>query len=193
MVAILTPDAVPAVRLTVDEYLAADLPEGLRYELVDGVVVMVPAPGGEHEDVIQELSCVLSAYRRAHPLSMAMITTNASVVIPGAETAREPDLAVYIEWERGRRDFAVWRDFTPVLVVEVVSPDQERRDYVEKQRDYWKAGIREYWIADPIEETVTVLARGAKAWRKRTIKSGRSFESHYFAGLKVEVATLFRS
>lgn len=191
MVAILTPDAISAVRLTVEEYFAANLPEGFNYELVNGAVVMVPKPGGEHEDVIQELVHLLSVYRKSLRPDIALITTNANVPIPGVQTVREPDLAVYTEWERGRRDSQVWREFTPVLVIEVVSPDQRRRDYEEKQRDYWKAGISEYWIVEPIEQTVTVLLRQAKAWRRRTIKGSRSFESSAFPGLTVEPARLF--
>jgi Uma2 family endonuclease len=193
MVAILTPDAVPAVRFTVDEYLTADLPEGFDYELVNGVIVMSPKPGGEHDDVLELLGEAFSAYRRVHPGRIAKVSGGATVVIPGSDTAREPDLAVYTEWERGRRDFGVWRDYTPVLVIEVVSPDQERRDYHEKRKDYWKAGVREYWIVDPSGEAVTVLVRGAKAWRQRTVRPGRSLESHCFAGLTLNVADLFAS
>lgn len=182
---------MPAVRLTVDEYLAADLPEGFRYELVDGVVTMAPKPAGEHDDLVGWLADVVAEYSRLHRGTIAKISQNASVSIPGSGTVRHPDLAVYTEWEKGRRDSAVWREFTPALVVEVVSAGQERRDYVEKQREYWRAGIREYWIVDPGRGTVTLLSRSARAWTKRTIKGSRRVNSVCFPGLYAGVTDLF--
>ena len=43
------------------------------------------------------------------------------------------------------------------LVVEVVSPDDPSRDTQDKRLDYAEAGIPEYWIVNPLDETVTVL------------------------------------
>jgi Uma2 family endonuclease len=46
------------------------------------------------------------------------------------------------------------------LVMEVVSegPENRKRDLVEKRREYAAAGIREYWIVDPQQKSITVLA-----------------------------------
>lgn len=45
----------------------------------------------------------------------------------------------------------------PSLVVEVVSPNQEKRDYRYKRSEYGARGISEYWIVDPLLQQVTVL------------------------------------
>lgn len=45
----------------------------------------------------------------------------------------------------------------PILVVEVVSPQQEKRDYRYKRSEYAARGIAEYWIIDPIQQCLTVL------------------------------------
>jgi Uma2 family endonuclease len=45
----------------------------------------------------------------------------------------------------------------PLLVVEVVSPNQEKRDYRYKRSEYAARGIAEYWIVDPIQAQVTIL------------------------------------
>ena len=133
MVVITSPDAIPAVRLTVDEYLQADLPEGYRYEFVDGEVVMSPNPGGLHEEIIFHLSTILHEYCSTHRDTIALISFNSGVPIPGMDRVREPDLAVYTNWEGQGRGWEVWKEFVPVLVIEVVSPDQEKRDYHEKR------------------------------------------------------------
>lgn len=67
MVAVLSPRALPEIRFTVDEYLQADLPEGQRYELVDGAVEMTSAPDGAHDEVLEALLDAVWAYRRRHP------------------------------------------------------------------------------------------------------------------------------
>jgi len=45
----------------------------------------------------------------------------------------------------------------PLLVVEIVSPSQENRDYRYKRPEYAARGIAEYWIVDPIAQKVTIL------------------------------------
>jgi Uma2 family endonuclease len=45
----------------------------------------------------------------------------------------------------------------PLLAVEVVSPNQEKRDYRYKRSEYAARGIAEYWIVDPIQQQVTIL------------------------------------
>ena len=68
---------------------------------------------------------------------------------------REPDLLVLLDANDPRRQNDFWLGAD--LVVEVVSPSDPRRDIVEKRFDYAEAKIREYWIVDPQDETVTVL------------------------------------
>lgn len=55
-----------------------------------------------------------------------------------------------------RRDDRYWHGADWVL--EVVSPDKPERDLVEKRQEYAEAGIPEYWIVNPLDETITVLA-----------------------------------
>src|SRR3990172_8263435 len=98
MVAILDPDAIPAVRLSVDEYLEAVLPEGYRYELVDGVVEMSPNPDGLHEQTVDALNRILSAYRTRYPDRIALLSFNSNLPIPEKDRVREPDVAVYPRW-----------------------------------------------------------------------------------------------
>jgi Uma2 family endonuclease len=43
------------------------------------------------------------------------------------------------------------------LVVEVVSPGRENRDYRYKRSEYAARGISEYWIVDPMQQKVTIL------------------------------------
>jgi Uma2 family endonuclease len=76
---------------------------------------------------------------------------------------RAPDLVVLRHINDPRNQDAFWLGAD--LVVEIVSPDHVERDTVLKRADYAVAGISEYWIVDPAEETITVLTLAAGACR----------------------------
>jgi Uma2 family endonuclease len=68
---------------------------------------------------------------------------------------REPDLVLLLDVNDPRNQNAFWLGAD--LVVEIVSPDDVERDTVIKRADYAEVGIPEYWIVNPLEETITVL------------------------------------
>ena len=192
MVAILNPDILPDVRMSIDEYLSADLPEGHRYELVGGVVMMAPIPDPPHDLVVAALDAHFVLYRARRPGVIGHISQRFGVVIGNRGTVREPDLGLYPpDSSPGRAGFT-WRTATPMLVVEVVSPGQETRDYDDKRRDYWEAGVGEYWIADPQRKTLTMLTRGRLDWAEQTLGVGETCRPAALPGLDISVAELFQ-
>lgn len=187
---VLSSSILPELRLTAEEYLQADLPEGQRYELVDGVVQMSPTPDMDHADSVDALLEALYEYRRAHPGAFVRATTRASVAIPEEETVREPDLAVYREWGEPGQGWVAWLKFVPILVAEVVSPGQAARDYRDKRDDYWRAGVREYWVIDPAAHRVTVLQRGQQQWQESAFTPDQDAVSQVLPGFAVAVRRL---
>ncbi len=187
---VLSTDVLPELRLTVDEYLQSDLPEGYRYELVDGVIQMSPTPDGSHDEAIDILQEALYIYRQGHPGAFIHLSQRSTVPIPGHNSAREPDLALYREWEAIGRKWKVWKEFTPFWVVEVISPDQEDRDYEEKPRDYWLTGVAEYWIIDRHVRRVVVMVRGAESWIETTYREGDIITSPSLPGFNIVAAEL---
>lgn len=190
---VLSPKALPNIRLSVDEYLEADLPDGNRYELVNGIVEMPPAPDMGHEDARNTLYEELYEYKRANPGAFTKIIQQATVPIPGKASAREPDIAVYAKWPRNprARGRKAWKEVVPLLVAEVVSPDQASRDYRDKREDYWLAGIGEYWIVDIQAERVTVLTRGKRDWNERVSRAGRTARSTVLPDFSIAIDRLF--
>lgn len=187
---VLSSNVLPELRLTVEEYLQADLPEGQRYELVDGVVAMSPTPDMDHADSVDALLEALYEYKKLTPGAFARATTRASVAIAGKDTVREPDLAVYAQWGKRGQGWAAWLEFVPILVAEVVSPSQAIRDYRDKRKDYWRAGIREYWIIDLDARNVSVLTRGEKRWGRTIFMLEQETRSVVLPGFVVPVSRL---
>ncbi len=193
MVAVLSPDVLPQIRMTVDEYLVADLPEGHRYELVEGVVLVSPTPGINHDVIIARLHRVFVAYAERQPDAVAHVSQRAGVAIVSRQTVREPDFAIYAPGQIEAGKGKTWKDVEPILVVEVVSPGQAERDYEEKRRDYWDAGVREYWIADGKRGGITMLSRGAADWDQSFFGAEQTFRSARFPDLEIDLDAIFKT
>jgi Uma2 family endonuclease len=187
---VLSHKALPDIRLTVDEYLQADLPEGQRYELVDGLVKMSPTPDTGHDETVNALYLAVYEYGKAHPGAIAHISQRACVPIPDQATVREPDLAVYAEWGGRQSGWQGWLRFTPFLVAEVVSAGQGVRDFGTKRQDYLLAGIPEYWIIDPQARRVTVLTRGQNDWVESVFGPDQEACSSVLPGFSISVSRL---
>lgn len=127
----------------------ADLPDdGLRYELVDGTLLVSPAPTKVHQRCVGRLHLVLSA---ACPADLEVFLAPTDYQ-PTLTRSLQPDLLVVRRDDPG--DCAVT---TPLaLAVEVLSPSSRSVDRVLKRELYEQAGVQAYWVVDPTQASVTV-------------------------------------
>ena len=101
------------------------------------------------------------------------------IAVSGARVSvRLPDLAILSEelatiLESASRSIVLMDMPPPVLVVEVVSPNQEKRDYRYKRTEYAARGITEYWIVDPLQQRVTIL-EWVEGWYEARVYEGNS-------------------
>ncbi len=130
------------------------LPEGRRAELIDGRFYDMAPPGFKHQKLIMELSGVIREYIKANGEKCEIIPAPFAVN-PDADGRNwvEPDISVICDkeklTERGCKG-------APDFVIEVVSPSSRKMDYSNKNAIYSDAGVREYWIVDPMKEVTTV-------------------------------------
>jgi Uma2 family endonuclease len=131
------------------------LPEdGNKYELLEGELLVTPAPAPVHELVLARLTHLLVPYVESNDLGY--VYRPRAIIRHRPRTEVEPDLFV----SRAIRDYD--RAPTPILVVEVLSPYTRRRDLEMKQAFYLGTkGIPEYWIVDPESRAVIVAREGA--------------------------------
>jgi Uma2 family endonuclease len=127
--------------------MARALPDdGKRYEVLDGELVVTPAPSWDHQSVVEELLRRLSEYVSRHQIGWLKISPADIELSP--RRLVQPDLFV-VPWGDGRRPRR-WKDITALLlVIEVTSPSTARTDRQEKRRIFQDAGIPQYWIVDP--------------------------------------------
>jgi Uma2 family endonuclease len=103
---------------------------------------------------------------------------------------REPDLLALLDADDARREERFWTGAD--LVAEVVSEDDPARDLIQKKREYAQAGIAEYWIINPLDDTVAVYRlQGKRYVRFGRFRRGQKATSALLPGLAVDVAALF--
>jgi Uma2 family endonuclease len=168
---------------TVEQYLK--LTDHTRYlvEFTDGVIEVLPMPTDKHQSILEFLFLALRAF--IHPLGGKVLFAALRLQVR-PEKFREPDLLLIRNATDPRRQNRFWLGAD--LVVEVVSEDDPERDTVEKVLDYAEAGIPEYWIVNPPEETITVLVFAKTAYDTHGVfRRGEQATSVLLDGFAVSV------
>ena len=143
-----------ARRYTVAEVL--EFPsDGNRYELVDGELLVTPAPRFRHQDVLGELFFLLHQYLRPNPAGKVLLSP-ADITWGSDHHLVQPDIFVVAAEEVRDRDTKWDAIRTLLLAVEVMSPSSTRYDRVTKRRLYQRRGVATYWVVDPDAELVEV-------------------------------------
>jgi Uma2 family endonuclease len=144
------------VKLTVEDFEL--FPEdGRRHELIDGEHCVTPAPSTRHQIVLGSLHFALWSAVQEQGLGQVFLAPY-DVVLSATDVV-EPDLLFV---SRERLDLLTEKNLrgAPDLVVEVVSESSRRMDEVVKRKLYERFGVREYWVVDPVVETVKVYRLG---------------------------------
>jgi len=181
--AALVASASPLVRrYTLDEFFALEPPPGGgHYELIAGVLYMVPPPTGPHHLVTSRLVLVFAAYAAAHPERCVLFVPRTPVWTP-ANTYLEPDLFLVAT----ERLTDAGRITTADLVVEILSPASAMYDRTAKADTYAALGVEELWLADLEKRAIEQRVRVEGAWRLAGTHAGAApFESVRFPGLSV--------
>jgi Uma2 family endonuclease len=179
--------------MTVEEWLEYEVPEGYRAELVDGELVMTPLAEPTHQIILDRLGQQIAQFRLAHPGVIQFCSTPARFPIPGrpGQRGREPDLGIYNEGPRQLGPKLSWKDLHPVVVAEVVSPEQEARDYADKRRDYHLARIPEYWIVDFERRLFSALRWTEHGWNEHQIEGEGTYSTPLLPGLALDIGLLW--
>lgn len=145
--------------MTLDEFLNYDDGTDAWYELENGNLIAMPA----ESEINRRIAMFLVATFLKLGISFNRLSMKTKLVVSSTRlSVRVPDLVVLSEagvaaLEGASRSIILLDMPPPLLVVEVVSPGQENRDYRYKRSEYAARGIAEYWVVDPMQQKVTVL------------------------------------
>ena len=129
--------------------------DGHRYELIDGALIVTPAPSATHQTVVVELVVLL---RNRCPRDLKVFVAPFDVALAD-DTIMQPDVLVARRRDLTERDLPT----APVLAIEVLSPSTRRIDLTLKRSRLEAAGCVHYWVVDPTEPSLTAwqLQEGA--------------------------------
>ena len=160
--------------LTIEEYAALEEPEGLRYELSEGELIVTPSPNYIHNKIRDRLNARLQAYLDTRKLGD--VTSETDMKLAG-NVVRRPDVAFI----RAKRLKGVDLDqvplpFGPDLAVEIVSKNDRADDLLLKVSQYLHAGAQAVWLLYPKTGLAYRYVPGKLEPEVRRAEDGARFE-----------------
>jgi Uma2 family endonuclease len=170
-----------------DEYLWLTDHTSRLVELTDGHLEPLPMPTDSHQSIVGFFYLVLGLVLA--PLGGKVQFAPVRLRIrPGK--FREPDVLAVRIAKDARRGNRYWNGAD--LTLEVVSPEKPKRDLVDKRHDYAEANVPEYWIVNPLDETITVLRVENGAYVEHGVfRGGDRATSVILSGFGVNVTEVF--
>lgn len=174
--------------VTVDEF--ARIPDDdFKYELVSGVVHRMSPVGGLHGVIVARLVRRLLDWAEPHDAG-AVMTEAGFVLATNPDTVRAPDIS-FVRRERIEASglpVSFWRG-APDLAVEVLSPNDRRREMAAKVREYLAHGVAMVWVIDPA--SMTVKAHRPDAVPATFTRDQVLYGGHVLTDFRMAVSDLF--
>ncbi|MCY4081744.1 MAG: Uma2 family endonuclease [Caldilineaceae bacterium] len=162
-----------------------------RFQLLDGELVMAPAPLLYHQFILRKLLYAISGYVDEHNLG-ELFCSPTDVVLSETNVV-QPDI-LFVSRQRNQILKPESVQGAPDLVVEILSPSTAELDRTTKLELYARHGVREYWIVDPEAKTIMVLLLGQNRFEVGgTYGKGHTLQSPTLEGFTVLVDELFEA
>jgi len=166
-----------------------ELIDGVAYEMHAGPQAMSPAPFWRHQKISRELSHQLSVFLKGKPCELFYAPFDVRLDAAGDDdTVVQPDIVVVCD--RSKLG-GTGCSGAPDLVIEVLSPSTARHDKWVKFNLYQRAGVREYWIADPDSKTVTVHTLKEGEYITRAYGDTQSAPVSVLPGCEIDLREVF--
>lgn len=141
---------------TYQDYLKLPEEPGYQFEVLEGCLVKEPSPNVMHQRVSRRLQRILEDYFYKIDHDGEIFNAPLDVTFSNT-TVVQPDL-FYISANQNKIIKEKRIDGSPVLVVEIISPYNPRKDRLQKMQIYQKAEIKHYWLVNPEERTLECFA-----------------------------------
>ena len=181
-------------RYTLADALSWD--ENERIELIDGVPVFMAPPTRAHQEILMEMAGQIRDYLkgkkcRVYPAPFAVRLFEQAGDQPGnVDTLVEPDISVVCDPDK-LDDIGC--KGAPDFVIEILSPSTQRHDRLTKFNLYQQAGVREYWIVDPLSKVVQVFLLEGGTFRAAEVYTAEATaEVSVLPGCLISLPDVFR-
>ena len=176
---------------TYADYLSWKFQE--RVELIKGNVFKMAAPSSRHQLLSMSLSGLFYNFFENKPCKVFAAPFDVRLPIPKGDkidTVVQPDLCVICDKNKIDKRGAIG---APDLVIEILSPNNSKRDLYDKLNLYEEAKIKEYWIARPYDKSITIyiLDKEDKYMGLKPFTEDDTIQSTIFKGLQFELKAIF--
>ncbi|MEA2326245.1 MAG: hypothetical protein QOE68_1204 [Thermoanaerobaculia bacterium] len=178
-----------STKMTYEDLLL--LPEdGLRHEIIDGEHYVNASPLEKHQRVSYNLIVEIGIYLRQHPVGR-LYHAPFDVVFSRYDVV-EPDL-MFISKEHQAIITSRNVQGSPDLLLEILSPSNTRYDEVTKRALYERTGVGEYWIINPVRDTVRIFRRNAAGRYEiaANLSRNETLTSPLFPMLEIQLDEIF--
>ena len=162
--------------------------DGKRREIVDGELIVTPAPKLGHQEILLRLALAFGKYLEQHPIGKLIISPM-DVILSDFDVL-EPDLLLVLNEQRGI--LQDWVRGAPDMVIEILSPTTVAHDRGAKLKAYAKYGVGEYWIVVPEGYSIEVYRLGQGGFElARTFQEPETLSSRILPDFSLPVASIF--
>lgn len=176
-------------RLTYDQYIAG-LEIKARYDILDGEMVMAPAPTFKHRIVLQRIFLPVYSFVTQQRLGVVVFAPLDVIIQTEPLRTRQPDL-LYVSNEN-RHIIGDMVHGGPDLVIEILPPGNSRKEIESKLADYASVDVKECWLASPEAGTIEVLTLDYGEWKRVALYGfGDNLESEVLPSLELPVSEIF--
>lgn len=163
--------------------------DGFRYEVIQGVLMMSPAPEITHQGIIQRITRYLD--EQIFSASRGLVFTGPIDVVLAPQKVVQPDVLALLENHLDRLK-EKYIEGAPDLVVEVISPSSATYDRLVKYNIYEQAGVPEYWLVNPREESIEVFVLEAgKYYSSGVFRNEQIIKSQLVPNEKMSASHIF--
>ena len=160
-----------------------NLPENIRAELIDGQFYYMAAPSRIHQKILGYLYNKITNYIDAKGGTCEVYPAPFAVkLFNDRDTIVEPDISIICDHDkltdRGCSGAPDW-------IIEIVSPSNSGHDYIRKLNLYAEAGVREYWIVNPMTKLVYVYHFEADLFKTLSYSFNDEMKGNIFENFQI--------
>ena len=174
--------------LTVEDYRAT--PEGTRYQLIEGELIMSPSPNRYHQDIVLNLTDILRGFLRRQ--SLGRLYASPFDVYLSDHDVVQPDL-LFVTNARLSILAEDGLHGAPDLAIEVLSPSTAQLDKKSKRILYARHGAKELWLVDPLLLQIQVYDFARDTTKPvRLVEENETLSTPLLPGLTISAAEVFK-
>jgi Uma2 family endonuclease len=183
------PATIETVRLTAGDYRALPAERG-RCQLIDGELLMDPAPNSYHQEIVWNLSQVLGSYLREHPIGRVYLAPYD--VYLSEHDVVQPDLLFLTSARQNLRQEDGLHG-APDLVIEVLSVATSQLDKKRKRAIYARTGVQEMWLVDPVLQQIHRYDFARNQTKAvQLVEDDEAFTTPLLPGLNISASEIFQ-